>query len=151
MHRISSNYTIFFTMFLPTIWFTFFATFSVALLISDPYDLPGILGVASFRYIFLLSFLLFLVFIYFTLMRLRRVELADNGIIISNYFKTYRYSYDDLISIKITNFGLFHLGILRMAAKTKMGKNIPFIMKRSYFEDFAIEHPHLFEGKIIEN
>jgi hypothetical protein len=84
-------------------------------------------------------------------MRLRRVELAENGIIISNYFKTYRYNYEDLISIKITNFGLFHLGILRMAAKTKMGKNVPFLLKRGYFEDFAIAHPHLFEGKIIEN
>ncbi len=148
MQRVSSNSTIILKIFVPTIWATFFLTFSIALLINDPQDLHGILSHPMFRWYFIGFVIIFFLLMYLTVIRLKRVELAKEGIYVSNYFKTYRYDYKDLKEIKLSNFGLFTLARFKMMSKTKMGKTIPVLLKRRYFEEFVLSYPEVFANKL---
>ena len=90
MQRVSSNLTLLFKIFIPTAWIAFFTPMTIAFLIAERANLPfG--GGTVVRIGFLVGFLLFLLLIYYLLLPLKRVELAQDGIYVSNYFKTYRY------------------------------------------------------------
>jgi len=131
--RISSNVTLFLALFLPTFWLVFFGLFTIAILIADQSELP-FPTISYIRWVFLAIFLLFFLLIYFTIMRLKRVELSNESLFVSNYFKTYRYAFSDVEKIKSYNFSLFEVLIIHLKAKGKFGQRIPFLLKKVQLE-----------------
>ena len=81
---------------------------------------------------------------YFTIMKLKRVDFGEDGIYISNYFKTYRYQYADIASIEESNMTIFYLGTIELKAKGKFGKKIRFIISKANYEYFIEQNPDLF-------
>ena len=142
MQRISSNFTLFLKIFLPTIWIAFFGAFTLAVLLSNVEQFP----IFSFFYfkIGLAAFLLIgLGLLYFTVMQLRRVELDGEFIYASNYFKTYRYPFNNIEKITERDLGLF--GLLKIYLKTpgKFGKKITFILDEAMLKDFFDKNPEV--------
>jgi hypothetical protein len=143
MQRISSNTTLFFKIFVPCVYVTFFGSMSIAVLFSNPEEVY-IAGNPLVKYGLPSLFMVFVIIMYLTIMQLKRVEFGAEYFLVSNYFKTFRYTYRDIIKITLYNFGLFTIISIKMREKTRMGKKFRFIAKRKFFEDFVLEHSNMF-------
>jgi hypothetical protein len=143
MQRVSSNLTIFFKLFVPSVYITFFGLVSIMFLVIDPGDFP-LAGNPFIKYGVISVYLFFVVLIYFTLMSLKRVEFGDGHLIVSNYFKTFRYRFEDVERMYEYNLGLFTIVTIVMKAKTKMGRKIRFLAQMKYFNDYLEAHPQDF-------
>lgn len=144
MYRISSNWTLFLKVFFPTSWITFFGSLTIAILLAGPGELP-LGGGLVFKLIFTSCFLIFLIFLLLTVMRLKRVDFGDDGIYVSNYFKTYRYGYEDVSKIKENNLGLFILGTIELKEKGSFGKKIHLLISKIHYQAFLEKHPEKFQ------
>ncbi|HMQ06301.1 MAG TPA: hypothetical protein PKC30_03320 [Saprospiraceae bacterium] len=144
MQRVSSNFTIFLKIFIPTAWITFFGLFTIAIWISEDANLP-LGGGEGFRWIFTGCFIFLLACMYFSIMQLKRVEFAKDGIYVTNYFKTYRYAYHDVVNIYENNLAIATLAIIQLRNKGKFGRRIPFIISKVNYIDFITQNPELFD------
>lgn len=144
MQRVSSNLTLALKIFLPTVWVTFFGLFTIAILFAENANLPfG--GGTLIRLSFLVGFLLFLFLMYVSVLRLKRVEFGDDGIYVSNYFKTYRYKYIDIESIKESDYLILKVAVIKLKEKGQLGLKLPFIISGVHYDDFIKNHPSYFE------
>mgnify|MGYP005844746411 CR=1 FL=1 len=143
MQRVSSNLTLFFKIFVPAVYITFFGLISLMFLIIDPGDFP-LAGNPYIKYGILGMYVIFVVLIYFTILDLKRVEFENGSVIVSNYFKTYRYKFEDVECMYEHNFGLFTVITIKMKANTKMGRKIRFLAQMKYFDDYKKHHPQDF-------
>ena len=144
MQRVSSNLTLALKIFLPTVWVTFFGLFTIAILFAENANLP--FGGGNFiRVGFLVGFLLFLLLMYVSVLRLKRVEFGDDGIYISNYFKTYRYKYIDIESIKESDYLILKIAVIKLKEKGQLGLKLPFVISSVHYDDFIKNHPSYFE------
>ncbi len=142
MQRVSSNLTIFFKLFVPTVWGVFFSIFTLTLFIIDENTLPFLTS-PVFKYPFLAAFLFFFTLIYFTLLQLKRVEMGPEYYIVSNYFKTFRLIYEDIVKIDIIPLGGLQVVTFRLRAKGSFGKKITFLASKNLYESFLQEHPEV--------
>lgn len=143
MKRVSSNLTLVLKIFIPTMWIVFFTLLTLGILLSSPED-NHLFGNVFFKLGFLIFFLLFFAIIYFTLMRLLRVEYGDNVFSATNYFKTYRYHFDDVAAIYEYDLLFKKLIRIKMKAKTSLGSNLYFLRSAELYDDYVASHPHIY-------
>ncbi|MDF1695589.1 MAG: hypothetical protein P1U56_07140 [Saprospiraceae bacterium] len=144
MQRLSSNFTLFFKLFVPTGWVSFFGLFAVVIFLVDTTDKP-LLGTTEFRIGYLIFFVVFLTLIYFTIFQLKRVEYEDGHIFATDYFKTITFPLENIVRISKMNLGIFTVVWLHLQSKGIFGKRIPFLAKRTNFKTFESNHPQLFK------
>ena len=135
MERLSSNSTLFFKFFVPVFWIVFFGAFTVAVFVyrNEFYgEVPG----RPLRIGSLIFFLSGLIMFYFTLMRLKRVEGNGEHFVITDYFKTFRYSHAGVERITESKFAFLKLVTIHLKEKGSFGIKIPFIASSSRYEEF---------------
>lgn len=140
MHRVSSNLTIFFKIFLPTVWIVFFTSILIMVFTISSQMLPAI-TTPGFKLGYIIFYLLFMLFIYFTIFQLKRVELGPDYYFATNYFKTYKLIYDDIKSIETIEFGRFILVTFHLQGKSSLGKKITFLANKQLYGIFIDSHP----------
>lgn len=145
MQRLSSNLTLFFKLFVPTGWVSFFGLFALVIFLVDTTDKP-LLASFEFRVGFMVFFLIFLTIIYFTIFQLKRVETEGGFIFVTDYFKTIKFPIENIDRISTLNLGLFKVVWLRLKTKGVFGKRIPFIAKKSSFNTFEVSNQSLFQN-----
>jgi hypothetical protein len=126
MHHISSNTTLFLRIFAPTFWMVFFGIFALSTFFMDVAyfgEIPAFL----FRIGAMAFFLLGGVVLYFTLMRLKRVEASCEHLYVSNYFKTVRYTWESVESIRQRELAGIKLFTIRLAGAGRFGSRIHFL------------------------
>lgn len=136
MNRLSSNFTLMLKIFFPIFWIVFFGLFIVASFVTNPIEAPQIAN-DKFRLqsiIFVLSGILFFVFTFF---RLKRVDGDDSGIYISNYFKTYKYTFESIEKIVIYNHVILKAAHLKFIGKSTFGKKIIFLPYLINLKEYA--------------
>ncbi len=121
--------TLLLTLFIPTISLVMLGLTAIATIFSEDY-LGPFPSLSFSKYFFLIIFILYFLLIYFTILRLKRVELSQDQILVSNFFKTYAYRFSDIESLKRLNFILFKLWIIKLKYKGKFGRRIPFILNK---------------------
>lgn len=139
MHRVSSNFTIFFKIFIPTVWLVFFTSILIMVFTISSQMLPAI-TTSGFKIGYTIFYLLFLIFIYFTIFQLKRVELGADYYFATNYFKTYKLIYDDIKSIETIEFGRFILITFNLQGKSSLGKKITFLASKQLYQIFIDSH-----------
>ena len=72
-------------------------------------------------------------------MKLKRVELSESKLFASNYFKTYAYEYKDIEDVRLLNFLLFKIWVVKLKYKGKFGRRIPFILNKAQME-YCLNH-----------
>jgi len=142
MQRLSSNLTLFFKIFLPVSWVSFFGVFGIVIFLIDPTDEPFLTS-TMFRSIYFASYLLFLTFIYFTIFQLKRVETSDGYIYTTNYFKTVRFPIENIKKISVMNLGITRIARMHLHNKGLFGSKIPFIAKKNSLESFKNSYPDI--------
>lgn len=154
MHRVSSNFTLFFKFFIPVLWSVFFGLFTIALFVVHESDLPFLTSTA-FKFPFLIFYILFFLFLYFTFFQLRRVELGDEtSYYVSTYFKHFMLIYEDIKEVKVIKAPFFTVYTIRLKAKSKLGLSITFLADQSaivHFLKSETEGASAFNVKIKDN
>lgn len=144
MQRVSSNLTIFFKLFIPTVWIVFFTTFTLALFLVDEQSLPFLTS-PIFKYPFLALYIIIFLLIYFTVLQLKRVEMTSEYYTVTNYFKTFKLYYDDIRSIQIIPLGRLKLVTFKLKGKGSFGNKITFLASRQLLDLFLKSQPHVDE------
>ncbi|MDX1479275.1 MAG: hypothetical protein R3301_16280, partial [Saprospiraceae bacterium] len=95
--RVSSYWTLMMKIFIPTAWIVFFGALTVFTTVLN--------GMGHFRLplpikaLIIGLYILGILLLYLSFQRLKRVEMAQDHFFVTNYFKTYRYTYDSLKGI----------------------------------------------------
>lgn len=141
MHNVSSQLTLFFKVFVPTIWISFFCTIGGFLLLSEAgqsNNFSMAFGPAVFGAI-VICFLLFGIgLLYFFLMRLKRVEIDHNFLYATNYVKHYRYPFHNIEYLEVKRFLLWRPTRVVLKAPGKFGKRFTFLANnqlKAYLEN----------------
>lgn len=149
MTRVSTNFTLVLKFFIPTFWIVFFGAFLIAILIQNTPYYGSIQG-GTFRIGTILFYLSGLAFFYFTFLRLKRVEMDDQFIVITDYFKAAKYPYESIDHIDERRFFFFEIATIHLKAKGVFGKRITFIGSGTYYHDFWENHPGLRKRLFIQ-
>ncbi|HMT54166.1 MAG TPA: hypothetical protein PKD16_09760 [Saprospiraceae bacterium] len=140
MQRVSSNFTVFFKLFIPTVWIVFFTIFTISIFTIDDQSLPFLTS-PVFKYPFLAGYLIFFALIYFTIIQLKRVELGPDFYYVSNYLKTYKLVYEDIASVNIFSLGRLMIVSFRLKASGSFGNKIVFLASKQLYEMFMTSYP----------
>ena len=147
MQRLSSNLTLFFKLFLPTGWISFFGLFGLVIFVVDTTDLP-LFASSMFRMGYASFFIIFLALIYFTIFQLKRVEQENGFMFVTDYFRTIKFPFENISHITTMNLGLMKVAWLHLKTKGVFGKRIPFVVKNTNFKDFEEINPSFFKSNI---
>ncbi len=139
MQNISSNLTIFLKLFIPIIWIAFFGMFTLAVFFAN-IDV-GVFGVSTFRLGLLAFFLIGCTILYFTLIQLKRVDMDQDFMYVSNYLKTYRYTYDSIDKITERDFLIFYTIHVKLKEAGAFGKKIVFLSRSNKLDRYLQSHP----------
>lgn len=136
MYRLSSNWTLFLKIFLPVFWLSFIGGFMLAAFVSNNIEFPQFTSL-KFRIEILFIFLSGVIFFIFTFFRLKRVDVENDFIYVTNYFKTYRYHVGNIAEIKVYNHLILKAAHLKFTSRSSFGKKIIFIPNSQELKDFC--------------
>ncbi len=142
---ISSGFTLFWKLVLPITWITFFGTFvgfillseDGAYLVSGGAVTPGVVRLLAFGFL-AIGILLFYLFF----MRLKRVDVDEDFLYVTNYFKTRRYPYHNIEKMTSNRFFIFKPVTVYFKEAGFFGKKITFLSGKT-FKDFLVQHPNV--------
>jgi hypothetical protein len=140
MTRVSSDWTLFLRLFIPTVWIVFFGVVEIVVIYYH-------MGPPAFLIGPVICYFIGVALLYFTLMRLKRVECSPDYLYVTNYFKTFRYSYESIASTASTNFLIVAIVSIRFKERTTFGKKIYFLKRRKVWEEQGVLHPELLDAK----
>jgi len=136
MIRVSSDWTLFLKLFLPTVWIVFFGVVELVMIVYSMF--PAWIILAS-----IISYGMGVLVLYATVLRLKRVECTEDYLYVTNYFKTYRYSYDSIASTRVINLLIAQIVTMRFKDRTSFGRGIYFVKRQKVWEEQGIIHPEL--------
>ena len=143
MENLSSSITLILKIVIPTLWITFFGSFTIALLLTTELTNIGPYPLETFRIGFVLFSIIGIALLYWMLMPLKRVEADDEYFYATNYFKTYRYPHYSIKELKVRDYLILNTVQLKLREAGKFGQKMTFIASRSRFKDFFAMHPEL--------
>lgn len=152
MHNVSSQLTLFFKVFVPTIWISFFGTIGAFLLFTgdgQANNLTMTLGAPVFSIIILLFLLIGIGLLYFFFIRLKRVELDKNYLYATNYVKHYRYPFHNIDHLKINRFLWWRPTRVILKKPGKFGKRFTFLANNQ-LEAFLDKNPMVAKEILIK-
>lgn len=123
MKQISSNTTLLFKTFLPIFWLVFFGAFCIStFFLKESYI--GQVSIEFFRILCIAFYFLGAALLAFSVMRLKRIEIGEQEIFISNYIKSYKYKQEDIESITFQNLLIVKLMLITFKGPTSFGIKI---------------------------
>ena len=142
--QVSSNLTLMLKFFIPIFWLGTLGLITIGIYSLD-LAFIGMFPVQYVRIAFIVFFGIALLLCWFTFMKIKRVEMGPEYFYVSNYFKTYKYTYDSINKIQERNYGIIKTVRIVLNEKGKLGKRLSFIPSRSRFDKFLSQHPNLSE------
>jgi len=127
---------------IPVFWGVFFGTLTLAFLVAN-HVAVGFMSMGKFRILMLAFFLLGLLFLYWAVMRLKRVEMDEHFVYVSNYFKHYKYPFHNVEKIVESDYLLFRSMHVYLKTPGYFGQKVTFVAHRHRFNDFMNDHPEI--------
>lgn len=140
MQRISSNFTLILKILIPTFWISLFTLFTIAVFVSSRDTLP-IFHQPVFRWGWVVIYVGMITVMYLTVMQLKRLEMDDTKMLISNFFKTYITGFENINKVHISNYALFKIATIHFNEKTKLGKKASFLLSKPRYMEFLQMYP----------
>lgn len=152
MHNVSSQLTLGLKLFLPTFWITFFGTLMLYVLFSEEASgalAAGFLPAEIAKLILVVCFVVGVLFFYYFFMRIKRVEMDDQYLYATNYYKSYRYPFHNIEKIQISRFLWWMPTKVFFKTPGNFGKKISFVANKQ-LEAFLKENPEVNNQLLIE-
>ncbi len=135
--QLSSTATLYLKFLVTIFWTVFFGSFAVAFWTLED---SQIIGGTHFRWIFSLFVAAGILLLFRTLFRLKRVDTEKDALIITNYFKSYRFPFSLIERVKILPVLFsYKIVILYFTKRTAFGKKIFFLSNTVRLEEFEKE------------
>ena len=150
MQRVSTNLTLFYKFFIPIFWIVFFGAFTITTFAyrAEYYgDIPG----QPFRIGTVIFFVSGVALLYFSLMRLKRVEMDELFVYVTNYFKNFRYPFHNIQKISQSKFLFLNIVTIHLKTPGTFGKSIRFIASNARYNSFWEQYPELKEQVEFED
>ena len=142
MIRISSGWTLFLRIFFPVFYGVFMLTWTIATIKAGDEVSP--LFASKLYQISMISFLLIgLLIVRFTVWRLRRMDIENNMIYFTDYFRTFRYSMDSIDTIKSYSIGWMKFLKVSLKEKGSLGKDMIILIEKSIWTSYWNAHPEI--------
>lgn len=148
MQRVSTSLTLFFKFFIPVFWIALVGALTTAAL-TVSYSYIGSIPAGTFRIGIVLFFLTGVLMFGFTLMRLKRVEMDEHYIYVTNYFKAARYPYHNIDRIEERKFLFFKIISIYFKTPGIFGKSAFFLASLKLYSIFWNAHPELYEELVV--
>lgn len=142
--NVSSSLTLFMKIIIPVFWGVFFGTLTLAFLLAD-HVAVSFMSMRNFRIFMLAFFLLGMLFLYWAVMRLKRVEMDEHFIYVSNYFKHYKYPFHNVEKIVESDYLMFRSMHVHFKEAGYFGEKVSFVAHRHRFNDFMNDNPAIFK------
>ena len=110
MERVSSNSSLFLKIFIPTFWLVFFGLFTLMTVITENEN--PVFNTIEYKISIIILYLIGALVMYWSFIKLKRVEMGPKAFSVSNYFKTYQYSYGSIDFFRENNYFIFRTDIL---------------------------------------
>lgn len=136
MERVSTRLTVFLKFFFPTIWIVFFGTLTLIILVSDNIVISGY-SQSMFRLLVLAFFLTGTGFLYYAFMSLKRVDMDNQYMYVTNYLKAFKYPFHNVASIREKDFILFKAVTVIFREEGSFGKRITFLTSPNFYKFLA--------------
>jgi hypothetical protein len=108
-----------------------------------PYLPIGRLSAEEFRWVFTAIYVMGLLLLYWSVMRLKRVEIGQEYIYITNYFKHVRYPLRDIEKVIHKERLMFPTGKIYLKASGSFGRIIRYVPERKRLTEFLDDHPYV--------
>lgn len=136
---LTSNWTLFLKIVVPTVWTVFFGAFTLVFMFTDGLRLGGLshqMSIMAVMAFFLIGFTM----IYFSMMGLKRIEASEDSLIISNYFKTYRIPFTNVEAVRVGDFTFVKLMKIQFKQPISFGLSSYGLINSGRFESFVIQN-----------
>ena len=144
MQQVSSNLTLILKIFIPTFWLTLFGAFTIAVFLVDT-SYFGNIPAFLFRVGTALFYLIGAGILYLTLLRLKRVEMSEEFVYATNYFRSYRYPWHNVDRLREKDWGIFSIVTVALHQPGHFGRKFIFLASRKRLQEFFLQHPALAE------
>lgn len=142
MQVVSSPWTLTLKLLLPMFWFTFFGGLTLVLLFSDLGSIKEPLTPTSVRLI-MVSFVISTAGLYYLVFsRIKWVAMDEQHLYVSNFFKSFQYTYDSIAKVEETKILLWQKVTLHFHQPTQFGSSIVFFGSY-YWYYFLKQHPEI--------
>ncbi len=148
--NVSSNWTLFLKWLLPTFWAACFGTFAVVVVFAFPFDNTGPFRPWMVKLLTVSLYLSSLFVLYLSLMRIKRVDFEDAHFYVSDYFRTYRYTYDSVEKIVLGRGLFFRYATVHFLEPSSFGKKITFLASHR-LEEFLTAFPEVAAALTVED
>lgn len=140
MQHVSSNLTLVLKIFFPIFWLVFFGLLAVSAWVVSPEN-GGALARWDIRLTVTAIFTTGAALLYFTLWKLRRVEMDNDNVFVTDYFKTVRYPWSNVARMVRQQFFFFPIIHIYLHTPGSFGKRIVFLASRSRWKLFLEAFP----------
>lgn len=124
--NVSSNWTLFLKIFFPIFWCVFFGALTIAFWLTDSSSV-GNMSIFNFRLLMTSFFITGMGVLYFSLMQLKRVEIDEHFVYITNYKETARYPFHNIEKLEEANYFLFKVVKVYLKSPGIFGNKITFL------------------------
>lgn len=135
MQRVSTNLTLFYKFFIPVFWLAFAGagTIAVQVMSNESFLRMGTLAI----------YVLSLGILFLTTFQLKRVEMGDEAVYVTNYFKHFQYPYSNIEKITHLDLVILQIATIHLRVPGTLGKKLRFVPSNSLYKDFWESHPAL--------
>lgn len=93
-------------------------------------------------------FIIGMIIIRLTVWRLKRMDISNPYIYVTDYFKTFRYTLDSIDSMDTFSIGWLKFLRVELREKGSLGKRFIFLLEKSMWDSYLDTHPdfHKFLG-----
>ncbi len=140
--QLSSTATLYLKFLVTIFWTVFFGSFAVAFWFLDDVHM---IGGTKFRLGFTVFVFIGVLLLYSTLFRLKRVDTEAGALIITNYFKSYRFPFALIDRVKVLPVLFsYKIVVFYFIKPTAFGKKIFFLTNTIRLGEFEQESGNLF-------
>ena len=146
MQVVSTRWTLFLKIILPTIWICFFGALSILILfldikVSEPFS-------QNTAKILIISFTLSSIgMLYLLFMRIKWLSLTKDYFLVSNFFKSYQYSYHSIKAIEEVKILWWKRLTFELKATGTFGTKIVFIAGYQW-ESYLQKNPEIMQSLV---
>lgn len=138
--NVSSRWTVIVKYFVPTLWISFFGALALGFFKMDEEWIFGY-PATQFKIGFVLFLLTGVLFFYWAFMGLKRVEVDDRFLYVTNYRKAFRYPFHNVDKIEKNSFLIFNSYTVFLKEGGSFGDKFTFIAGRKGFKKYAAAYP----------
>ena len=150
MQRVSTNLTLVYKFFIPIFWIVLFGSITAVVFLS-PSPAYGRIPGNQFRIGMMIFFLSGVLVLGLTFMRLKRVEMDDHFVYVTNYFKHYRYPYHNIENLHEISFFFFKIVTISLKEPGSFGEKMTFVASNRLYLGFWKNRRELYDTLRMEH